>query len=157
MGSPPKMKDGADAVEDAEILNIVIAVCRDGEEFLRYVADQVKGQQSRNAFLEMASVRSDIVQELESEVRARGLKPNETGTLGGKVTQWYSEAKGHFVDFDNFEFIEQLENVEKRSLLVLRKAVHEVKDQSLVYCLSSLVADIQMAHDRLRLLKQSFG
>jgi len=159
MGSPQFKEATAnspDAKDDAEILNDVISVCRDGEKLYRYVAEQVDDQQSRNMFSEMARVRFQIVKELETEVAHRGADSKRSGTMIGKIIRWYVDAKNHFVDYHQKEFVEQLVETESRSLKILRGAVREVSDKSLAVRLSSLVATFQIAHDRMTLLKKSY-
>ncbi|GJM11691.1 MAG: hypothetical protein DHS20C12_00940 [Pseudohongiella sp.] len=156
MGSDENSVSGPEASEDAEILNDVISVCRDGEQLYRHVADRVSDQQSRNIFLDMARVRCQIVKELQSEVALRGAEPRSSETVVGKISRWYVEARSHFVDYKERAFIDELEETEERSLKILRTAVRKVEDKTLVYRLSSLVATFQMAHDRMRLLKASY-
>lgn len=156
MGSDSNTEYDPEAKEDAEILNDVISVCRDGEDLYRYVADRVEDQQSRNIFSDMAKVRSNIVKELESEVILRGVEPKKSGTFVGAISKWYIDAKSRFVDYTERAFIEQLEETEQRSLKVLRTAVREIEDKSLVFRLSSVVATFQMAHDRMSALKHSY-
>ncbi len=144
------------AHEDADILNDVISVCRDGAALYSYVAAQVLDQQSRNMFSEMAQIRSKIVNELEAEVKVRGAKPTRSGSLIGSIRRWYIDARHSFSDYQDKEFIAQLEETEARSLAVLRTAVAKAQDPTLVLRLSSLVASFQMAYDRMSLLKKSY-
>ncbi|MFT4861120.1 MAG: hypothetical protein ACI95C_000321 [Pseudohongiellaceae bacterium] len=150
--SPMKPKAHA----DADILNDVISVCRDGEALYSYVAKQVQDQQSRNMFSDMARIRLKIVKELEAEVTVRGEKPTRSGSLIGGIRRWYIDARHSFSDYQDEEFIAQLEETEARSLAVLRTAVAKAQDPALVLRLSSLVASFQMAYDRMSLLKKSF-
>lgn len=156
MGQQPHSVIAPDNKEDAEILNDIVAVCRDGEKLYRHVANQVENQQLRNMFSDMARVRLRIARELESEVALRGQIPKGTGTMVGKITRWYVEARSHFINFGDRVFIDQLEETEERTLGVLRSAVQKVEDKSLVYRLSSLVATFQMSHDRMRAIQKSY-
>lgn len=156
MGLPPKAEDDFVAADDAEILKNVISVCRDGEKLYRYVAEQVQDQQSRNIFSNMARVRSQIVNELESEMILRGAEPSRSGTVVGSISRWYVGARSHFVNYKEKEFVEQLKETEDRSMKILRSAVQKVEDKSLAYRLSSLVATFQIDHDRIQSLKASY-
>lgn len=137
------------AKEDAEMLNDVISVCRESEDLYRYVAEQVDDQYSRNMFSEMAKVRLQIVRELESGISIRGAAPRRSNTTIGKISRWYMDAKSHFVDYHEKEFVEQLEEIEGRLLKELRSAVREIKDKSLAFRLASLVATFQISYDRM--------
>jgi uncharacterized protein (TIGR02284 family) len=141
---------------DTDILNDVISVCRDGEALYSHVAGQVEDQQLRNMFSDMAQVRAAIVGELTAEVAIRGVKPKRSGSLTGNIRRWYLDARQDFSDYQDKEFIAQLEVTETRSLTVLRTAVSKVSDRSLAFRLSSLVASFQISHDRMKLLKQSY-
>ncbi len=143
-------------VEDAVVLNDIVSVCRDGEKLYRYAAEQVEDQQLRNMFTEMASVRLKIARELESAVALLGTKPNRTGTMAGKISHWYVEARSHFVNYADKVFIDQLEKTEDKTLKVLRSAVQEVDDKSLMFRLSSLVALFQMSHDKMRSIQKLY-
>ncbi len=144
------------ASEDADVLNDVISVCRDGEALYSYAAAQVQDQRSRNLFSDMARVRSKIVEELEAEVADRGVKPIQSESLSGRIRRWYLDAMHTVTDYHDKEFINELQETENRSVVVLRTAVSQVKDEALVMRLSSLVASFQIAHDRMRLLKESY-
>ena len=104
----------------------------------------------------MANVRLEIARELESEVILRGVSPNRTGTMVGKISRWYVDARSHFVNFTERVFIDQLEETEDKALRVLRAAVQEVEDKSLMFRLSSLVATFQMSHDRMRAIQKLY-
>lgn len=141
-------------VHDAKILNEVIAVCRDGCNFYRHAAQQVDDQTLRNLFLGMAGVKADIVNQLTPEVEACDVEANTSGTLVGRLRQWYADAKDNFSNYHDYIFIEQLEEAEDRTLSVLRKAVKSVESNRLASQLSSQVASAQMTHDRMKALKE---
>lgn len=149
-------RENLDTMEDAETLNDVISVCRDGERLYRYVAEQVEDQRLRNMFSDMAGVRLQILQELGSEVALRGAIPKKTGTIAGEISRWYVDARSRFINFSDREFIDQIEETEERTLRVLRRAVQAVEDRSLMFKLASLVATFQMSHDRMRAIQKSY-
>ncbi len=156
MSIQAKPVDTPEAIEDAEILNDVIAVCRDGEKFYRHVAEHVEDQRLRNMFADMAQVRLQIVRELGSEVAMRGVSPRKTGTVVGQITAWYVDARSHFLSFYDKEFIAQSEKTEDEALKVLRSGVQAVEDKSLMFKLASLVATFQMSHDRMRSIRKLY-
>ena len=156
MGEKLAHSKDPDAKGDAEILNEIISVCRDGEKLYRHVAEQVEDQQLRNMFSEMASVRLQIVSELKSEVMLRGCEPNCEGTMVGRLSRWYVDARSRFSNFADRVFIDQLEETEERTLKVLRSSVKQVDDRTLVVRLSSLVASFQISHDRMRAIQSSY-
>ena len=149
MGSKTSGERDPDAMEDADVLNDIISVCRDGERLYRHVAEKVEDQRLRNMFAEMASVRLKIVRELESEVILRGAELKRAGSVVGMISRWYLDARSRFTNYTERVFIDQLEETEDKTLRILRSAVQEVEDKSVMFRLSSLVATFQMSHDRM--------
>ena len=144
------------ARDDAEILNDIILVCREGETLYSHVATQVQDQQSRNLFVNMAEVRLKIAQELEAEAAVRGVELSNSGCQIDNIRRWYTEARHRFSQYHDKEFIAQLDETEKKSLAVLRTAVSKVTDKALAFRLSSLVASFQIVHDRMQKYKESY-
>lgn len=141
--------------EDADILNDVIVICRDGEELYRHAAKQVGDQRIRNMYMEMARVRLQMLGELKIEESNLPSKSRHGGSVVGSSRRWYAAAKTR-ADFHQQDFVEQLQVTEKRALRALRILVKQLKNRSLMLRLSSLVATYQVSHDRMKYLKQSY-
>jgi uncharacterized protein (TIGR02284 family) len=148
---------GPESLEDTDILNDVISVCRGGEALYSRAAAQVEDQHLRNMLSDMARVRSSIVNELAVDVGPTQVKPERSGAMIDDILCWYWDAQGSTTDYQDNGFIMQLERVETRALTLLRSAVSKLNNRALAFRLSSLVASLQISHDRMKLQKHSYS
>lgn len=138
---------------ELKVLNQVLAVCEDGTIFYQHAAREVDSASLRRIFLEQASARRDAINELTEEVVQREGSPMESGTISGKLNRWYADIKASLSENQDYSFIEQLEQVEKDTLNELKKAVRSLQNPRLASKLGNHLATIQLAHDRLKSLK----
>lgn len=135
---------------DRNILSDVALVCREGMNLYSYIAAEVQTQKYRNLFYSMAEVRLRIAEELEAEIGFPKQPLNSSGDSGNQIRCWYLEARECFATYPVDELLLRLENIETKSLTLLRGSVPKVEDKDLAFRLASLVASFQIVHDRMK-------
>ncbi|MFP8965800.1 PA2169 family four-helix-bundle protein [Pokkaliibacter sp. CJK22405] len=138
---------------ELKVLNQVLAVCEDGKSFYQHAAREVDSASLRRVFLEQAQARREAIQELTEEVQHREGSPVDNGTVSGTLQQWYTDIRASLSDSQDYQFIVALEEAETRSLNELKQAVRSLHNPRLASKLGSHLATIQLAHDRMKSIK----
>ena len=104
------------------ILNRLIAVCQDSEDFFRSAARMVSNPRLEELFSEIAQKRSSSVAALSSLVSPR---PEEVrrGTLTGDAHRVYAELEAFVVSSDAATFVRHLRQAEHRTVDEFGKAL----------------------------------
>ncbi len=140
---------------DLELLTELADVCKTGEAFYSTVASDVEHQALRNQLFSMADLRSGIVNSLAHEnVEPRSEALTQTAD---HLKRWYHKAPEKYSDFENREFLETTEDREQQYLSLLRRRVSRVRNQRYAKILANKIASIQIMHDQLKRLKDTFN
>lgn len=139
---------------DLQLLTELAEVCETGKTFYSNVASDVENQALRNQLFNMSDLRAGIVSSLDHETT--DLNSRELTQAAIRLKHWYSKAPREFLDFENRDFLETAEDKEQQYLSTLRHRISRVRNQRYAKILASKAASIQIMHDQLRQLKETF-
>lgn len=137
----------------AGLLNELLEMARDGEQFYRDAADKVANPALRGTFRQMAEVRQRLMNDLADHVTARGEQPSAHRTLGGRSRQAYADALAALRPHHEAVYIGQLEAAEDRLLAAYERALDKAETDSVRDILARHLLTVRAAHDRMRALK----
>lgn len=140
---------------DIQLLTELAEVCKTGNTFYSNVASSVENQALRNQLFSMSDLRSGIVSSLEHELIA--LNSSELTEAAIRLKHWYSEAPNKFSDFESLDFLNTVEDKERQYLSALRNRISRVRNQRYAKMLATKTASIQIMHDQLKQLKETFS
>jgi uncharacterized protein (TIGR02284 family) len=140
---------------DSRLVNDMISVCHDGKEFYKDAAESVENPSLKALFHEMADIRDNIETDLKGRVEAMDEKPDNSGTVTGKLRTVYTNIITEMSDKPDYRYVEQLEEAEDDALHTFRKATRKIEDPALSLRLMRHVEKIQQTHDRMSHLKHS--
>lgn len=137
----------------ADLLNDLLEVARDGERFYRDAAEKVQTPALRGTFRQMAELRQRLMDDLAQHVTARGERPSDTRTLGGRARQAYADALASLRENQEEVYIRQLEAVEDRLLRHYENALGHASSEGVRRILQRHLLTVRAAHDRMRMLR----
>ena len=105
------------------VLNRLIAVCQDSEDFFRSAARVVSNPRLEELFSEIAQKRSNSVAALASLVSSQTDEATRRGTLAGDARRVYAELEAFMVSNDAVTFVRHLRQAEHRTVDEFGKAL----------------------------------
>src|SRR5882724_11127481 len=120
------------------VLNELIEIARDGEQFYLDAATKAREPRIQEVFNDMARVRRALINDLSIHVSARGDEPSRDRTVLGTSRKLYAEILATVTEDRDAVYIDQLEQMEDRLLQHYEDAL---KDPP-----SPAVADILQRH-----------
>ena len=103
-------------VNETQILNELIAVCRDNIESVEDAAQQTKSDELQTFFNELVEHWKKILEALRAEVIYQGGIPTESGTLIGDVHRLYAKFKAAVLRNEREAVLDELEQLSSRAL-----------------------------------------
>ncbi len=137
-----------------QVLNDLVAIARDGQEFYHHAAGKVSDPALQDLFARIGTIKAEIVTGLSAEIKASGGdQPTETGTMVGEIRKLYGDLRG-LAGSKDYQYVAQLDQSEDR----LVKAFDEArKDSSLapsaLAVLDRLEPQVRQSHDLMRARK----
>ena len=101
---------------EIDILNDLIASCRDSEEGFGKAAKGVHNDNLRNRFTGIARQRSDFAEELAQRVRDLGAEPAASGHLSGIQQRGWRELETSIRPKDDATFLAECQRGEENTL-----------------------------------------
>ncbi|MFP8965797.1 PA2169 family four-helix-bundle protein [Pokkaliibacter sp. CJK22405] len=144
--------------EDARTLEKFVGVCEDGKNFYEHAAEETDNQDLRRIFIEQATTRISAINALKPEYEVRTEEQvDESGTIVGSLHKWYTDAKRAIKgkEDENFVLVEQLEELEDRTLSELRVAIEDIENPTLEKRLTEQLTVMHQTHDRMKALKET--
>ena len=132
------------------ILNNLIETCKDGELGFKTAAEGLKAPDIKTKFLEYSRQRSEMVRELQSEVRRLGGDPEKSGSVAGTMHRGWLDIKSVITGKDDHAIVaeaERGEDVAKSAYETALKAALPVTAQTVV---QQQAAKVRQAHDQVR-------
>ncbi|WP_431688441.1 ferritin-like domain-containing protein [Hahella sp. NBU794] len=136
-------------------LRDLVKVLNDGIDFYTEAKDKVKSNAVRLVFERMSAIREGAVGRLQPYiVFEKGEK--ETGhTLGGILREHYAKILAAIKDDSEHVYIEQLEEVEDKTLEKIRDAIEEVKAPGVQATLQDIYPTLKRCHDEMSRLQRA--
>ncbi|MEC9291724.1 MAG: PA2169 family four-helix-bundle protein [Pseudomonadota bacterium] len=138
----------------AKKLNELVKICNDGKDFYRKGAEDVNNPELKNLFTIMANAREKAIDDMEPFIDGRGYEVEENGTVSGTLRQGYASMQKLFRD-DEKVLIEQLEEVEDKTLEAFEDAMHDDVPPNINAVIASNFTTFKETHQTMRNLKQS--
>jgi uncharacterized protein (TIGR02284 family) len=141
------------SMTDTLLINDLINVCQDGQQFYKQAAKDVENRDIKALFHEMAAIRADIADDLSNKANIIGIDKTERTSVSSKLQRIYSEMQDRLTDYPHFDCIIVLEASEDRALQAFCEEIHQVSSPILASEIAKHLATIQITHDRLKQLK----
>ncbi len=137
----------------AHTLNDLISIARDGKDFYEEAAQKVEDTELRTLFARIATVKSQIVNDLSAAVQAAGGKPESSGTMVGSMQQMYGKVRATFGDKE-YGYVAELEESEDRLLEAFDEAARDSDTPPAARdVVVRLMPEVRECHDVMRARK----
>lgn len=139
---------------NADKLNELIQILRDGRSFYQDAAAKVENPQLRTLFHDMAASRAAVIDDLASEVRMEGETPAPGGTVGGGLRKVYADVLASLTSDKDTTYVNQLEAAEDRLSHAFTDALQETDNVHVRTILNKHLPKVRQMHDLMRHQKQ---
>lgn len=146
---PGTLQDYAQAVHD------VISTNRDAEQGFRGAATAANDPAMKQMFAQYAAQRAAFAVELQNAVKALGFEPIDPQGVGGMLHASWMSLKAMVTGHDLHGILVETERGEDWSLKTYRIAMSKTLTPEIAVIVERQFAEIQAAHDRIRLLRDS--
>ncbi|MDG9925209.1 MULTISPECIES: PA2169 family four-helix-bundle protein [unclassified Pseudomonas] len=140
----------------ANVLNQLIEITRDGEHFYRHAEAAVEDQRLKAVFHDMAQAKVGIIQALALKVAENHDYPAESGTLSGSLHRLYAQTRARMASDGEATYVAELESAEDRLLHAFEEALEEA-DDDLRTVLAPEVPKLRASHERMSELKRTLN
>ena len=139
---------------DTHLINDLICVCQDGQQFYRHAAKEVTDSDLKSLFREMAAIRANIADDLTRKAQAIGMDSHGSTSVAGEMRTTYMDIRNQLSDHPNLEYVETLEDSEDKALRSFREDIRKVSSPLLASEIAKHLATIQITHDRMKQIKE---
>jgi uncharacterized protein (TIGR02284 family) len=138
-----------------DALETLIAICKDGEEGFRLVANEAKSAHLKNLFTEYSSQRQRFATELQNEAITLGEQsPRNHSSVAGAAHRAWMKVRDAVSTRDDHQFLAECERGEDTAVELYRSALQsEALAPSTVDLLSRQYSEICACHARIRELR----
>ncbi|NUR53229.1 MAG: PA2169 family four-helix-bundle protein [Acidobacteria bacterium] len=136
-------------------LNDLIETCRDGENGFRTAAEGVKDAHVKALFQRFARQRTELVKELQEEVRKLGGNPEQRGSVSGSLHRGWMNIKSLVTGRDDAAIIAEAERGEDVAKATYAKALQENLPAGVRTLIQTQAEIIRLAHDEVRTLEKA--
>lgn len=144
-----------DASKAISTLNDLIETCRDGENGFRTAAEGVKDAHVKALFQRFARQRTELVKELQEEVRKLGGNPEQRGSVSGSLHRGWMNIKSLVTGRDDAAIIAEAERGEDVAKATYAKALQENLPAGVRTLIQTQAEIIRLAHDEVRTLEKA--
>ena len=143
--------------ETISTINDLIETLKDGQEGFRQAAEAVEDPQLKSLFNEFSLQRSRFAGELQSQAVALGeSKPEESGSAAGAMHRAWIDLKAAIAKHDDHAILAECERGEDSAVKEYQQAMEEENLAAPVReIISRQYAEVQSAHDRIKLLRDT--
>lgn len=136
-------------------LNVLIEVCKDGEEGFKGASEGVTDRSIKSLFLEYSQQRAQFAKELQNEVRLLNSDPEKSGSIAGSLHRGWIDLKSAVTGRDEHAILAECERGEDSAVKNYKEALEKAMPGDLTQLLQSQYAAVTQAHDRVRNLRNS--
>ena len=130
------------------LLNRLIAMCRDEELTLRYVADHVKAPEAKAFILDLASRRSQFASDLTPHAQRLGGFDAADGTTRGTLHRRWMAIRHALTGFNDSAMAREVIQREDEAAAVYDDALSEMLPPTSRDLVEAQRAEIRLAHER---------
>ena len=138
------------------VLNDLVAIARDGQDFYQHAAGKVSDRELKDLFARIGTIKAEIVTSLSAEIKAAGGdKPTEHGTLVGEINKIYGDLRA-LAGSKDYQYVAQLEQSEDRLVKAFEDARRDISlAPSALAVLNRLEPQVRQCHDLMRARKMA--
>lgn len=133
----------------------LIKVLNDGVNFYTDAKTELKGSGYDSIFQEMIDVRQNALVRLQPLVYAREGEVEDGKTMEGALRKGYTELLAKIKSNKSKTYIDQLEELEDRTLEHVKQAQAEAVSVDFTIALNYILISMQECHNRMRSLKRN--
>lgn len=148
--------DSTDALDNDDVIEVLddLAECsKDGEYGFRACAEQAERQDLKSLFLQRADDCRKAAQELYSQIRTLGGKPDDGGTTAGALHRGWVAVKATLSTYDDKAVLEECERGEDSAVAQYRKALKKDLPAAIKQLVERQAQGAQRNHDQIKALR----
>ena len=135
------------------VLNNLIETVKDGELGFKTAAEGLKSVDTKSKFVEFSRQRSEMVRELQSEVRRLGGDPEKSGSVSGSLHRGWLDIKSVITGKDDHAIVAEAERGEDVAKSAFESALKETLPGTAQTLVQQQAAKVRQAHDFVRDLR----
>lgn len=136
-------------------LNYLIETCRDGQNWFKEVAQNVKSADLKTFCNEIAIERGKFLAELQLEVRRLGGDPEKSGSTAGAMHRAWMDIKGTLTGKDDHSILNECERGEDSAVDTYRDALKLGLPTNILSTVERQFQSIKQVHDRVKQMRDS--
>jgi uncharacterized protein (TIGR02284 family) len=154
-----RINNGTDNFSNSDVvstLNELIETCKDGQEGFKQAAEGVERSDLKSLFFEFSQQRAHFAGELQELVLKLGEKPETSGSTAGALHRGWINIKSAVTGKDEKAVLNECERGEDSAKNTYKDALENPLPNYIAEVVRNQYESIQMAHDRVKALRDSF-
>jgi uncharacterized protein (TIGR02284 family) len=154
-----RINNGTDNFSNSDVvstLNELIETCKDGQEGFKQAAEGVERSDLKSLFFEFSQQRAHFAGELQELVQKLGEKPETSGSTAGALHRGWINIKSAVTGKDEKAVLNECERGEDSAKNTYKDALENPLPNYIAEVVRNQYESIQMAHDRVKALRDSF-
>ena len=135
------------------ILNNLIETCKDGEHGFKTAAEGLTSPELRGQFLQYSRERSQMVSNLQAEVRRLGGDPEKAGSIAGAMHRGWLDIKSVVTGKDDHAIVAEAERGEDAAKAAYEAALQATLPATAQLLVQQQAVKVRQAHDDVRALR----
>ena len=152
--APATQGDRQDLVD---VLQDLVACCKDGEHGFKYCADHAQREDLRSAFMQCALDCTRGAQELNDEIQSLGGEVRGSGSALGAVHRGWVSVKLALSTHDDKVLLSEAERGEDDASTQYRKALEKPLPASIRSLVERQLHVVQRHHDQMKVLRHQLS
>jgi uncharacterized protein (TIGR02284 family) len=136
-------------------LNGLIETLKDGEQGFKTAAEGVQESSIRSLFQQYSKQRTEMIRELQAEVRRLGGDPEKSGSIAGAAHRGWINIKSAVTGKNDTSIIAEAERGEDSAKRMYEEALKEPLPAQTIALVREQSMKIHDAHDRVRALEKA--
>lgn len=145
------------STNNASLLQDLVQVSRDSQNFYQDAAKETNDHHLRDVFTRMAAAKGELIHALSGNLVSMGEQPKEGGTIAGSLRKAYADVRATFSKDDDKIYVGQLEETEDRVLEHFEDALAKTDSAQVRSVLTTHLPRVRACHDEMRNLKHAMG
>lgn len=141
----------------AATLNELIEITRDGLNFYTDAIGKIANPHLKIVFRGMIDAKHHLIGALAENVKIRGDKPAQDGTLAGSFHKLYADVRTGIGSAKDALWVAELEAAEDRLLGAFEEAARDASDPLLHRVILQNLPKVRLCHEQMRNLKMDLA
>lgn len=142
-------------VRQVEKVADIIKVLKGGINFYEDALDKVQGHGVKTTFGRMLRIKREAVEKLQPFAIAEQGEVENSTSFSVDARKMYTKILSAVSPDSDHTFVDQLEEVEDKTLEVIKDALEEDQPTACNQALLNILADAQVVHDQMKSLQQT--